>query len=161
MLVLLEEFDLIECLEETNEQEFTPEEDASQEVICELNEKREKRIKMERKCKSLLVQSVNDDLLELIKDKKTPAEMWTALYTAFGKKGLTNQLILKRKLLTMKMNENEELGKHFIKVDKIIRELKEGGVKIEEPDAVCHLLLTLPKRYEMIVTTLESLPQKN
>lgn len=60
----------------------------------------------------------------------------------------------------MKMNENEELGKHFIKVDKIIRELKEGGVKIEEPDAVCHLLLTLPKRYEMIVTTLESLPQK-
>lgn len=98
MLVLLEEFDLIECLEETNEQEFTPEEDASQEVICELNEKREKRIKMERKCKSLLVQSFNDDLLELIKDKKNSCRNVDSIIHSIWQKRVDKSTYFKKEI---------------------------------------------------------------
>jgi hypothetical protein len=37
------------------------------------------------------------------------------------------------------------------------RELKAAGTTMEEYDDVCHLLLTLPPEYEMIVTALETL----
>jgi hypothetical protein len=45
---------------------------------------------------------------------------------------------------------------NFIKFDAMIRELKAVGATMEEYD-VCHLLLTLPPEYEMLVTALETL----
>lgn len=40
-----------------------------------------------------------------------------------------------------------------------MRQLKATGSKVDEQDAVCNLLLTLPKSYETIVTVIENMPQ--
>lgn len=55
------------------------------------------------------------------------------------------------------MKEGENLQEHIVKFDKIIRELKSAGAKIEEEDVVCHLLLTLPESFESVVTALETI----
>lgn len=57
----------------------------------------------------------------------------------------------------MKLTEGNLLEKHFLKFEETVRELKSVGAKLEEMDIICHLLLTLPKDYDAIVTALETL----
>lgn len=117
----------------------------------------EEQIKLDKKCKSVIVQCVANSHLEYIKDKNTSYDMWKALEKVFQRKGVASQLYLRRKLLTMKFNANEMLETHFTKFEETIRELKSVGATLEEVDIVCHLLLTLPKSYDTIVTALETL----
>lgn len=68
------------------------------------------------------------------------------------------QLLLRKSLLTLKFNANSQsLETHFLKFDKLIRELKSTGATLEETDIVCHLLLTMPNEYDNVVTALETL----
>lgn len=53
------------------------------------------------------------------------------------------------------------MASHFLKFDGFIRELKSTGAKLEESDVVCHLLLTMPADYDVVVTTLETLSSEH
>ena len=46
---------------------------------------------------------------------------------------------------------------HFLKFDKIIRELRSAGANLEESDTVCHLLLIMPSEYNTVVTAIQTL----
>jgi len=48
----------------------------------------------------------------------------------------------------------------FLQFDKIVRELKSTGAKMENLDIVVHLLLTLPKSYNNLITALETMDQE-
>lgn len=117
--------------------------------------------KLDAKCKSIIIQCIANSHLEYVKEKKTSFEMWSALETVFQRKGIASQLLLRKKLLTMKLKESDSLDEHFMKFESITRELKSVGGKLEEVNVVCQLLLTLPSSYDPIVTALETLePQK-
>lgn len=64
-------------------------------------------------------------------------------------------MYLRRQLITLKMKEGGDLGKHFLEFEKIVRELKSVGAKIEEEENVCQLLLSLPYSFEPVSTALE------
>jgi hypothetical protein len=114
--------------------------------------------KYDKKCKNLIVQRIADSHLECVKEKATANEVWEVLQNTFERKSMAKQIRLKCRLLTFKFNPaTETLDSHFIKCDAMRRELKTAGATMEEYDVVCHLLLTLPPEYEMIVTALESL----
>lgn len=53
---------------------------------------------------------------------------------------------------------SDGLAEHLLKFDRLIRELKESGAAVEESDAVCHLLLTLPASFDPVITAIETLP---
>lgn len=114
-------------------------------------------LKKDKKCKSIIIQCIANSHLQYVKDKTTGFQMWDALEKVFQRKGVASQLYLRRKLLTMKHNDNDSLESHYIKFDETIRELKSVGASLEDMDVVCHLLLTLPKSYDSIVTALETL----
>ena len=58
----------------------------------------------------------------------------------------------------MKFNLGKDtLSSHFLAFDKLIRELKTSGTKLENTDVVCHLLLTMPSEYDHVVTAIEML----
>lgn len=52
------------------------------------------------------------------------------------------------------------MADHFVAFDKLFRELKSSGAKLEEIDIVCHLLLTMPRAYDNLVTALETMEQE-
>lgn len=110
----------------------------------------------EKKCKSLIIQSIADSHLEYIKDKTTPKEIINTLKFVFERKSISNQLFLRKKLLTLKLNETDSLENHFLYFDQLVRELKSTGAKLEENDVICHLLLTLPESYNSVVTSIET-----
>lgn len=113
----------------------------------------------EKKCKSLLAQTINDEQLSHIMDKETAKEMYETLNSMFQRKSIANQLVLRRRLLTMKFN-GEDINNHCLQFDKLIRELKLAGAKLDDLDIVVNLLVTLPRSYDALVTSLESMDEK-
>lgn len=97
----------------------------------------------EKKCKSLIIQKIADSHLEYIKDTVTAKDIFETLENIFERKSISSQLFLRRKLLTMKCEEGGSIEDHFLEFDKVVRNLKSTGAKIDDLDVVCHMLLTL------------------
>lgn len=125
------------------------------------DEARKKHIKNDNKAKSIIIQCVDDGQLENLREKKTAYKMWKCLEEIYEKKGLPGQLYLKRKLLSMKLNEGECLDEFVLKFEEIVRQLKSTGTEMKDEDIVCNLLLCLPESYNTVVTVLENLPKED
>lgn len=118
--------------------------------------------KCDRKCKSQIIQRIADSHLEYAKDKQTAFDLWTLLCETFERKGIASQLLIRKSLLSMKFDsKNDTLANYFLKFDKLVRNLRSTGTKLEELDVVCHLLLTMPSKYNNVVTAVETLANDN
>lgn len=122
--------------------------------------KREEAKTEEKKCISILVQSIHDSQLEYVREKTKAKDMYDALCGIFERKSIATQLLLRKQLLMLKYNASDDITNHFLLFDRKIRELKSTGAKMEELDVVVHLLLTLPKEYDNLVTALETMDQE-
>lgn len=54
----------------------------------------------------------------------------------------------------------DNITNYFLRFDTTIRELKPTSTKMEELDIVVHLLLTLLRSYDNLVTALETIDQE-
>ena len=105
---------------------------------------------------SLIVQCVDDSQLEWLRDKNSAYEMWKALADRYEKKSFPDQIHLKRKILSMKMNEEENLEKHILEYEDLLRKLKATDAEVKDDDKICNLLISLPKSYDTVVAILEN-----
>lgn len=94
---------------------------------------------------------------EYIKDKKLAEEMFDTLIDIFERKSIANQVILRKQSLSMKYQDGDSIVNHFLAFDTKIRSLKDTGARMEELDVVVHLLLTLPKSFDGLVTAIETM----
>ena len=79
--------------------------------------------KKDRKCQSQIIQRIADSHLEYVKDKNSTFEIWNSLNGTFERKGMVSQLLVRKRLLTMKFNPGKDtLSSHFLAFDKLIRE---------------------------------------
>lgn len=118
-------------------------------------------VKKDKKCKSQIIQRIADSHLEYAKDKETAFDLWKSLSSIFERKGIASQLLLRKTLLQMKLDLNSDtLAGHFLKFDKLIRELRQTGATVEKDDTICHLLLTMPPEFDAVVTAIETLSSK-
>ncbi|KYM93681.1 Copia protein [Cyphomyrmex costatus] len=158
---LLTEFDLIQYIEKSYKDmvEILDSDTAQQLAVKEVLLVKHK--KKDRKCTSQIVQRIADSHLEYAKDQETAFGIWQSLCNTFERKGIAGQLLTRKALLTMKFNASKDtLSSHLLKFDKLIRELRSTGAKLEESDIVCHLLLTMPAEYDTVVTAIETLSMK-
>lgn len=119
---------------------------------------KEAQIRKDSKAKSLIIQCVDDNQLECLRDKKTAFQMWKTLNDRYEKKGLPGQLYLKKKLLSMKLKENESLETFIQEFEEVVRQLKATETEVSDQDLICNILLSLPKSYETLVTVIENMP---
>lgn len=124
-------------------------------------QKHPKMRKEEKTCISFIVQSIHDSQLEYVKDQTTAKGMIDNLKQVFERKSIAGQLLLRKQLLTMKYDEKDNITDHFLQFDKRIRELKSIGAKMEDMDVICHLILTLPKSFDNLITALETMNAKD
>lgn len=120
-------------------------------------DKRDAIRRSEKKCVSLLVQTIHDSQLEYVKDIGRAKAMYDTLNEVFERKTVTAKYILRKQLLSMKYDETEQIQNHFLVFDTMIRELKGTGVRLDEEDVIVHLLLTLPTSYDGVVTAIETM----
>lgn len=160
MLVLLEEHELVECVQRyaADVDELKDDPADTQEQKNRKANQREKRAKKDRRCKSLLVGRIHDSQLEYVRDKQHPKDVWDALHRVFERHSVASRMHLKRQMLTLRY-ETGSLQQHFLRFDSLVREYRATGSALDELDVVCHLLLTLGSSYSAVVTALETMPE--
>lgn len=162
MTVLLEEHDLLNCIERelADIDEIRVEPTDSADVKKQKETQTAIREKQERRCKSLLISRIHDSQLEYVQDKRSPKQVWDALKRVFERKSIASRMHIKRQMLSMRF-DGQQLQEHFLRFDKLVREYRGTGADMDDLDVVCHLLLTLGPNFSTVVTALETMPEQN
>jgi hypothetical protein len=104
--------------------------------------------------RAAIILCLERDVAFLVNEEATAAGVWSKLEKNFMTKTLTNRIYLKSKLYTCKMEEDTSIWDYVNKFDRIISDLKDIEVKIDDEDQALMLLLSLTKKYENLVQTL-------
>ncbi|KAG8235828.1 hypothetical protein J437_LFUL016089 [Ladona fulva] len=165
MEIYLDEKEVLEYIENPLSSLLRPHEECGKDNATTKKRKEDAILKIKRdnkKCKSLIVQRLQDDQLELIKDKPTAYDVWKALEGRFEKRTTANRMTLSRKLNLLKYRPNEEtLNEFCLKFDRLARELKQAGDKTDDEGFIMQFLWTLPQEYEGVVSALQTLATDN
>lgn len=113
------------------------------------------------KAQCIIAQSISDKYIEYIESAQSAKEMIANLENVFQRKSALSKMFIMRKLLKMKFVDGE-LQDHFTKFEKLIKEL-DGVSKVatDDTDKTCYLLLTMPESFESVITSIETIMNKD
>ena len=111
-----------------------------------MSEKEKKEI-ME-KAHSVIVLSLGDKVLRKVSKEKTVAAIWSKLECLYMTKSLANRLYLKQALYSFKMQEDRSVEEQVDEFNKLILDLENIDVTVEDEDQALLLLNSLPKLYQ-------------
>ena len=106
---------------------------------------------LEEKAHSAILLCLADDIITEVAEEETPAGLWLKLESLYMTKSLTNKLLLKRRLFSLRMEEGTTLRDHLDQLNTILLELRNIDVKVDDEDAALILLVSLPLSYENFV----------
>ncbi|GJW85083.1 hypothetical protein Tco_0158228 [Tanacetum coccineum] len=107
-----------------------------------------------KKAYSTLILCLGDRVLREVTKETTAAGIWTKLTSLSMTKSLENRLYLKKKLYTYYMSQGTKLGDHIDEFNKLILDLANIDIDIEDEDQALMLLTSLPSYYENFMETL-------
>lgn len=117
--------------------------------------------KAERIAKSVIIEYLSDSCLSFAKPESSAKDIFNYMDSIYERKSLATQIALRKKLLSLKLEDDAMLTQHFTNFDTIVSNLLAAGSKLEETDQIAHLLVTLPNSYNSIVTAIETLSENN
>ncbi|GJV06594.1 retrovirus-related pol polyprotein from transposon TNT 1-94 [Tanacetum coccineum] len=107
-----------------------------------------------KKANRNLILCLVDRVLREVTKETSAAGIWTKLTSLYMTKSLANRLYLKKKLYTYYMSPGTKLGDHIDEFNKLILDLANIDIEIEDEDQALMLLTSLPSSYENFVETL-------
>nr|KYP53379.1 Retrovirus-related Pol polyprotein from transposon TNT 1-94 [Cajanus cajan] len=114
----------------------------------------EERKKMQEKAHSAIILSLGDKVLRQVSKEKTAAGIWSKLESLYMTKSLVNRLYLKQSLYSFNMNENKPVGEQLDQFNKLILDLENIDVTIDDEDQALLLLCSLPRAYSHFKETM-------
>ncbi|CAJ2665889.1 unnamed protein product [Trifolium pratense] len=103
---------------------------------------------MNDKALSVIILCLADNVLREVAKEKTAAAMWTKLDALYMTKSLAHKQCLKERLFFFRMVENKPVVEQLSEFNKIIDDLANIDVNLEDEDKAFHLLCALPKSLE-------------
>ncbi|KAE8716394.1 hypothetical protein F3Y22_tig00110121pilonHSYRG00025 [Hibiscus syriacus] len=100
------------------------------------------------KAHSAIILSLGDKALREVLKETMAQVLWAKLELLYMMKSLANRLIVKQRLYSFKMHEEKSILEQIDKFTKIIDDLENIDVKIEDEDKALLLLKSIPKSYE-------------
>lgn len=86
--------------------------------------------------------------------EKSAKDLWKKLEAKYMTKSIENRLYLKKKLFRFEYKGGISLSEHLDNFDKILADLQNLDVKIDDEDKALLLLNSLPDSYEHLINTL-------
>jgi hypothetical protein len=109
----------------------------------------------ERQAMAEIMLNIESRFLAIVLNKKTPKEVWDTLASLHKNKTVANKRELRRKLLNLKMGENQTIQEFANSICDIENRLALGGHLLSAEDKEYALLEGLPKEYELLKMMLE------
>ncbi|WRX23839.1 GAG-pre-integrase domain - like 7 [Theobroma cacao] len=106
------------------------------------------------KAHSVILLALSDEVLREVTNEESAAAVWFKLESIYMTKSFTNRLYMKQRLYTLKMSEGTSVNTHIDEFNRVILDLKNIDVKIEDEDLALILLCSLPQSYENFVDTM-------
>ncbi|GJR16643.1 hypothetical protein Tco_0799295 [Tanacetum coccineum] len=107
-----------------------------------------------KKAHNALLLCLDNKVLREVNKESSAAGVWLKLETLYMTKSLANKLYLKKKLFTFYMHSGKKLSEHIDEFNKLIGDLANIDVNIDEEDHALMLLTSLPPSYDNFVETL-------
>lgn len=107
------------------------------------------------KARNIIVQFLADNVLEMVKSKRTAKEIMEELSGTFKTQGIANQIMLQRKLRNMKFTGKEKLSTFLFDFEKTITEIKNSGGSIDNSEIITQLLAAMPESYQVVSTAID------
>ncbi|GKA36359.1 retrovirus-related pol polyprotein from transposon TNT 1-94 [Tanacetum coccineum] len=107
-----------------------------------------------KKAHSSLLLCLDNQVLREVNKEDSAVGVWLKLETLYMLKSLANKLYLKKKLFTFYMHSGKKLSKHIDEFNKLIGDLANINVDIDDEDQALMLLTSLPPSYNKFVETL-------
>ncbi|KAI4468602.1 multifunctional protein ade2 [Holotrichia oblita] len=92
-----------------------------EEIDYEVETMKTEAKKCDNRCKFYIVQCLDDTQIELIRDKEMVYSMWQSLEERYEKRGVTAQMLLRKKLMSMKLKEAKNLEVFLTEFDEVTR----------------------------------------
>ncbi|GJS82562.1 retrovirus-related pol polyprotein from transposon TNT 1-94 [Tanacetum coccineum] len=102
----------------------------------------------------LEVQGLVRGVLREVNKEDSAAGVWLKLETLYMTKSLANKLYLKKKLFNFYKDSGKKLSKHIDEFNKLVGDLANIDVEIDDEDQALMLLTSLPSLYDNFVETL-------
>lgn len=103
---------------------------------------------------NILILNLFDSVLRKVAKENTVAGVWSKLESLNMTKTLVSRLFLKQSLYAFKMREDGDLESQLDAYEKIIQELENIGVEVDDEDQALLLISSLPGLYSNFVDTL-------
>ncbi|KAH9648030.1 hypothetical protein KPL70_025426 [Citrus sinensis] len=106
------------------------------------------------KAHNTIILHLSDEVLREVAKEKTASGLWTKLKELFLKKSLAKRLYMKRKLYMFSMKDGTALKDHLNEFNKLILDIENVNIDLEDEDRAPIILSSLPNSYEHFVGTL-------
>ena len=93
-----------------------------------------------------------DDVLFNIVSKTTAASLWTKLESLYMTKSLTNKILLKQQLFTLRMKEGTKISDYLNAFNTLVCQLSSMEDIISSKDKTILMLCSLPESWAHFVT---------
>ncbi|KAC9819660.1 hypothetical protein E3N88_45208 [Mikania micrantha] len=106
------------------------------------------------KAHSAIILSLGDRVLREVSKETTAAGIWTKMESLYMTKSLANRLYLKKRLYTFQMSSGKSIEDHTDEFNKLILDLENIEIVLDEEDQAIIFLTSLPQHYDHFVDTL-------
>ncbi|PKU72844.1 Retrovirus-related Pol polyprotein from transposon TNT 1-94 [Dendrobium catenatum] len=115
----------------------------------------QEKLSIQKKAFSSIILCLADQVLRKVSHVKTVSELWKKLEELYRQKTLPNRIYLKEKFFGYKMDEAKSIDDNLDEFNKLILDLENLEVKIEDEDKAIILLNSLPKSLRNFKETLK------
>ncbi|KAK8916497.1 hypothetical protein KSP39_PZI022667 [Platanthera zijinensis] len=95
-----------------------------------------------------------DEVMYNVVEVETTVDLWRKLEELYMSRSLTNKLYVKKQLYSLRMSDGAQLLDHLNVFNKLVSQLRNMDVKVEEEDQTLLLLSSLPRSFDHLVTTI-------
>ena len=110
----------------------------------EADEENEKETKDAKKAYALLLTLLDDTVLSTMTSEVSACQIWNSLKSKYAKVSAVSQILVRKKLATLKKRRECSMQKHIDELLGIVNELRLSGAEVNDMDVVIYLLMSLP-----------------